>query len=353
MKNQIKNRLLVAVLAVASALGFNSCSDWNEEESLDIKTPSLEDQNPKLYAQYLENLRRYKARPHKVVFASLDNYTTYASQKSQQLKSLPDSIDYISLMNPDARSPLLDKDIEEVRGKGTKVVYDIDFSVFDTDWALIVKEDEEGVLTEEDALEYIGQRTDDMLALCDRYGYDGVTFTYAGRSHVSLTEAEKAVYSGRQKAFFDRIAAWRASHPGKALSYIGNAQYLFDENKAILGECDYIILPSQMEKNGTDITIRAMLAVLSGDVPSDRFVAAVQTTRPDDADGIYGYFGTVDDSGNSLRSIIGGAQWAVEPSDFTRAGLYIYNAHYDYYDNDPVYHNIRRAVEIMNPSPNN
>ncbi|MCD8072089.1 MAG: glycoside hydrolase family 18, partial [Alistipes sp.] len=149
------------------------------------------------------------------------------------------------------------------------------------------------------------------------------------------------------------ISPWRASHTDKAFSYIGNAQYLFDENKPILAECDYIILPTQMEKNATDISIRAMLAIVSGGVPSDRFVAAVQTTRPDDVDGIYGYFGTVDEEGNSLRSIVGGALWAVEPSDFTRAGLYIYNAHNDYYDNDPVYCNIRRAVEIMNPSPNN
>ncbi|MCD8072090.1 MAG: glycoside hydrolase family 18, partial [Alistipes sp.] len=200
MKNFIKNSFVISMLAAACILALPSCSDWNEEERLDIKTPSLEDQNPKLYAQYLENLRQYKARPHKVVFTALDNYQATASKKSEQLGSLPDSVDYISLMNPDAKSSLLDKDIQQVRDKGTKVIYDIDFSVFDGEWALMVKEDEDGTLTEEDALEYIGVRTDEMLALCDKYGYDGITFTYAGRSHVSLTQAEKAVYSGRQNA---------------------------------------------------------------------------------------------------------------------------------------------------------
>ena len=55
MKRNIKKFLFPAV-AVA-ALSLAACSDWTETESLDINYPSLEEQNPELYKQYLQALR--------------------------------------------------------------------------------------------------------------------------------------------------------------------------------------------------------------------------------------------------------------------------------------------------------
>ena len=63
MKRNIKKFLFPAV-AVA-ALSLAACSDWTETESLDINYPSLEEQNPELYKQYLQALRDYKAGEHK------------------------------------------------------------------------------------------------------------------------------------------------------------------------------------------------------------------------------------------------------------------------------------------------
>jgi hypothetical protein len=59
MKRNIKKFLFPAV-AVA-VLSFAACSDWTETESLDINYPTLEEQNPELYKQYLKALRDYKA----------------------------------------------------------------------------------------------------------------------------------------------------------------------------------------------------------------------------------------------------------------------------------------------------
>ena len=64
MKRNIKKFLLP--VAVVAAVSFAACSDWTETESLDMKNPSLETQNPGLYKQYLEALRTYKAGEHKV-----------------------------------------------------------------------------------------------------------------------------------------------------------------------------------------------------------------------------------------------------------------------------------------------
>lgn len=353
MKRLLKNSFRISALLAASVLLFAACDDWTEPESLELKTPSLEDQNSVLYAEYIKNLNDYKARPHKVTLVTFENTEEITGQVSL-LMALPDSIDYISLQNPDKLNPETVREMDEVRKKGTKVVYDVDFAVFDGEWTVLQKADTEGTLTEEDALKFFTDRTNEMLMLCDKHGYDGITFSYKGRSHVSLTEAEKVIYKGRQAAFFDAVSAWHKAHSGKTLSFIGNAQYLFDEYKPLLEDCDYVILMTDMASSAGECSIRAQLAVESGNVPTDRFVAGVQTVRPDDEDQLYGYYDAVDANGNKIRAIFGAAEWVGQFSaPFTRAGLLIHNAQYDYYDSSLAYRYIREAISVMNPSPKN
>ena len=47
MKNNLKYRLS-ALLFLASALTMTSCSDWTDVESLQLNTPTFEEQNPQL-----------------------------------------------------------------------------------------------------------------------------------------------------------------------------------------------------------------------------------------------------------------------------------------------------------------
>ena len=51
MKNNLKYRLS-ALLFLASALTMTSCSDWTDVESLQLNTPTFEEQNPQLYAYF-------------------------------------------------------------------------------------------------------------------------------------------------------------------------------------------------------------------------------------------------------------------------------------------------------------
>ena len=72
MKNNLKYRLS-ALLFLASALTMTSCSDWTDVESLQLNTPTFEEQNPQLYADYLKDLNRYKSEEHKFTFVSFEN----------------------------------------------------------------------------------------------------------------------------------------------------------------------------------------------------------------------------------------------------------------------------------------
>lgn len=102
----MKKNIIKLLLAVAMLPAFVACDDWTETESLDIHRPTLEEQNPELHAQYMQALRDYKARDHKVVFAQIDNPSTAPSQRSEHIKTLPDSVDYIVLKNPADVHPL-------------------------------------------------------------------------------------------------------------------------------------------------------------------------------------------------------------------------------------------------------
>lgn len=351
MKNTIKNSLRISVLAVVSTLTLVACSDWTEPESLKVKTPSID---AGLYADYLKNLKAYKAGAHQVVFLAYENSAGRPANQSQHLTVLPDSADFILLNNPDGLNPVIASEMVEVREKGTRVVYNVDFPTFETEWVQILKEDTTGELTEEDALAHFTKRTNEMLALCDKWGYDGITITYPGRALVTLPESDKPAYDARQKSFLEPIIAWRAKHRKNALSFVGNPQFLLEDNRAILAECDYIILQTDAAANADELTVKALSAVNATDVPADRIVVGTQTTRPDDEKQIYGYFGSFDENGDAIRSIFGTAQWvAMTSNGFTRAGMLIRNTQYDYFDNTQAYRHIREAIGIMNPSPKN
>lgn len=136
MKRNIKKFLFPAV-AVA-VLSFAACSDWTETESLDINYPTLEEQNPELYKQYLKALRDYKAGEHKVVLVSMDNTTSAPAQRNEHLTTMPDSVDIICLMNPDNLHPTLAGEFAKVREKGTRVIYNIDYNAIEKLWEKVL-----------------------------------------------------------------------------------------------------------------------------------------------------------------------------------------------------------------------
>ena len=100
MKNNLKYRLS-ALLFLASALTITSCSDWTDVESLQLNTPTFEEQNPQLYADYLKDLNRYKSEEHKVTFVSFENPKGSPGKQAERLTVVPDSVDFICLNNPE------------------------------------------------------------------------------------------------------------------------------------------------------------------------------------------------------------------------------------------------------------
>ena len=138
MRRKIK--YLMPVMLACSMMQF-SCSDWTDPESINIHTPSMEEQNPELYAQYLESLNNFKATDHQVVIVSVNNVSTVTTSRSQHLTDMPDSLDYICLNNTMEVNQANISEMKEVRRLGTKVLGLVDFDAIESTWKKILEEE--------------------------------------------------------------------------------------------------------------------------------------------------------------------------------------------------------------------
>lgn len=371
MKRNTRKYLLPAFAALA--VSFASCSDWTRTESLDIHQPSLEEQNPELYARYLEALRDYKAGEHKVVFITVENTAEAPAHRNEHLTAMPDSVDYIALTNPSQVHPALCAEIAEVHRKGTRVIYGISYEQIETLWEQVLKEEEankpapepaptaeegdggEGEPTPEEQLEarflaFCKEQTELQLGYCTQFGFDGVELVYNGVALPSLTAEKRAVVTARQETFFGAAAAWLKEHADKQLFFRGNPQNLVDP--AILHDCRYITVPTTGAASADQLSYAVLLAAVSG-VPTDRFVVSVTLPLLDDPTSDTGYFAGTDAAGERIYATRGAAEWVSTPASYTKAGISILDAQNDYFNISLVYKHIREAIDLMNPSPKN
>ncbi len=337
------NKILIYLLSLmAGGFLLASCSDWTEDESVDIKQP----ENP-AYGKYLENLRAYKNTDHKYVYAWFDNTEKAPYSRGQHMYDVPDSVDVVVLMYPDG---LVDFEVEEMKAlqndKGTKVIYTVSYDVIEKAYQQMVKDetekDENYVAPE--FLTYLKDNVQELLGLASTYNYNGIIVSYKGQSTVYMTKEERDAYTANQEAFLSYITSWYSSNKDKMLVYEGSPQFLLD--KSLLASCKHIILNTMSVASAFDLSVQALEASDAG-VPTDRFIVAASATSLDVSDKKTGYYG--DD-----RAIIEAAYWVTEAaSGYAKAGLGIYNIQNDYYNVTKTYQYAKESINIMNPAPTN
>ena len=107
---------------------FSGCSDWTDVEPVDMETVRPDQQDPVLWAKYMAALKAYKSSGHLIAYTSFDNGVKDAIGESGFLRSLPDSLDVVSLNNGDNISAYDLEDIKVLQEKSTKVIYLIDYA---------------------------------------------------------------------------------------------------------------------------------------------------------------------------------------------------------------------------------
>lgn len=345
-KVSIKNVISAFVVAIA-AMGLASCSDWTTPESVDVNMPNTGDVSSATYQKYLESLRAYKQSAHKLVYVWYDNtHDEAVMNRSQHESALPDSIDFVVLMNP---GNLANREVQEMDSvriqKGTRTLLSVDFDAIQDAYASTLSVD--SAMQPKVFTDTLTAHVNNTLALVDKYNYDGVVFKYDGMSTLHLDSAGVADLTTYQEAYLALVSSWHDSHTEKLLAFQGHPENLLD--KSILASCKNIIVDCGNATSMNALAYDIDLTIMPG-VPTDRYVALVYIPSLDTTDKTQGYFDTT----NGVLAVPQAAIWVAQPStgSYTKAGLGIYNVQNDFFNPTNTYSNTRAAINTLNPTPN-
>lgn len=348
MKSKLKNRIISSAICLTTVLMGAACSDWTEVESVGVNNPNIAEQNPELYAQYLENLRAYKNSDHRAVYVWFDNSVKTPFSRAHHLTELPDSIDVVALMHPSNLAEYELKEMESIRkDKGTKVLASIDFDRIKQEYDLMVDDKlaEDPTYVPKMFPDVLIEQVRNLFLTIDKYAYDGIMIGFKGKGTLHLTPEEMEEYNDNGMTYMGMMMDWHARNESKMIVFEGKPQNLLD--KGILADCQLIFLPSENATSKDQFTYNVAMAKVAG-VPTDRFAISVSTTSLDEADTKTGYLA------DKSRALTSAAEWSVAMhNDVTIAGLGVYNVANDYFNTSLVFKYTREAITTLNPSIKN
>ena len=367
MKIKEYNPLKRSIVAVIATMALFSCSDWTETESLNIKTPTLEEENPALYEAYISSLNEYKKSEHKVTIVKFDNKETDPAGLGESITALPVSIDFVILNNADNLNAVTIDDMQKIRLKGTHTLYSIDYSIIEKEYEAMLENEEtpeedtkvqdentgEEEMTTDRFLEFCEQRMEYYLGLFSKYKYDGINVIYSGIDPLALSETEKSQLEARQQIFFGKIEAWKNTNVNATFIFEGKPQNLLYD-KSLLQKTNFIIIPVVDAVNREDILFTTNMALVEG-VPTGRIIYGVTIPSLTDSKDQTGYF-EAQENGSPMYAVKGAALAVISNNNnnFVQTGLCISRSQNDYYFGvKSNYKNIKEAISIMNPSPLN
>lgn len=313
MKTIVNNLLRCTLLLMISVLPV-ACSDWNEPESVNLDINSAKDQNPELWAHYMQILHTYKQSKHYITYARFDNSLDKSVNEGSYLRSLPDSIDIVTLSNPDKLSDHDLEDIPLLQEKSIRVLYLVDYAA---------------QATEIDDVTTLGIWLDKIIATVNELKLDGFAFT--GIPLYSGTDAELVAYKEKARLLVSKLSA--AVGQEKLLVYEGNPAFV---DAVDLGKLNYVVLNTADLTNVTDLKL-LVAGVLADGLSEENLVLAARI-------------------GGLISDETGVKQDAVTlmtdrvASFGSLGGLGIYAIGKDYYSPRMNYEITRAAIQLMNPS---
>lgn len=289
----------------ALLLAAVSCSDWTEMETVDNTVSKPWEQDPALWADYTAALRAYKQSEHYLSYARLYNSPAQATSEQDFMRCLPDSLDIVTLTNADNFSAYDAEDMEVMREKGTRVLYQVDYAGRKAEFA-----DAAALKT------YL----DGVIAAVAAHGLDGYSFT-ADPLDAAATASIVATLSA-------------AKTDGQLLVFEGNPLSVAAADRDKL---DYVVLDTEKAENTTDVRLQVLNATGYAGIPANRLLLAAEIDAPlQDADR------------TEYAAVALMARCVVEYGPL--AGFAAYNIAGDYYHADRNYSTIRAAIQTLNPS---
>lgn len=118
---KIRKIILTTLALCAAACALQSCDDWTEQEGVGTTIGRPDTKDPAAWAAYAATVRAYKKTAHTLVYASMLNAPDVSLSERDFLRSLPDSLDIVSLRNAPSAADL--EDLDRLHKLGTRVLY--------------------------------------------------------------------------------------------------------------------------------------------------------------------------------------------------------------------------------------
>ena len=296
------------ILILMSILALASCSKWTSTQAEDVRILRPDEQNPKLWEKYTTMLRDYKARDHYLFYARFDNGAEKPTRESAFMRSLPDSLDFVSLTNADNFSAFDREDMTWMESLGTKVLYQIDL--------------DKKAFTETTALDAYLDR---VIASVKENGLNGYSFTATWKLGNAQNDALAA-------ALVTKLDA--AKEAGQYLVFEGNPQFVPADYR---DKVDYYVLDSEDTAYAQDLRFQILTATDYAGIPASKLLLG------SDMDGTI-----QNEEREKCHDVEELAKRVVSFGPL--AGLGIYNIASDYYSYSGNYVITRAAIELLNPS---
>lgn len=310
----VATSLIIALIMMVA--GFTSCDDWNipQPVEIDVKTPK--EQNPELWAHYMDVLKNYKQSKHFIVYGRFNNGAEKPAGAGQLLRSMPDSLDVVSLVNADKMTGFDRADIAVVQEKSTKVLYCVNFAAKSAELSDAGK---------------LGAFLDKAVADAAELNMDGFSFT--GIPLYGGSEAERAWRKEAAKLIVQKLSAVAGAGKEKLLVFEGNPAFVAEEDIAKLS---YVALDTEKTGNITDLKLQVSLALSHKGLSKDKLLL---TALPD---------GEITNEENVKKPAIAELTDRVAALG-PLAGMAIADIDKDYYDPAKSYSRTRQAIRLMNP----
>lgn len=301
--------LLLALFATAS------CSDWTDQKTVDIDPQYAKEQNPELWARYMEALRTYRQSKHFITYGSFNNGTEKPKNEGAYLRSLPDSLDIVIPTHPESLTSYDCEDILLLQEKSIKVLYLVDYTAQMSILADAAK---------------LGAWLDKSIATASRLGMNG--FAIKGTPLYGGTEAEQAARREAAKSIVSKLSA--AVGDGDLLVFEGDPAFI---DAADLNKLDYVVLNTTTITSAVDLKLYVAGVIENFSIPKEKLLLSAKINEK-----------LVNEDGEKLDAITEMTNRVVSLGPV--GGLAIYALGDDYYHTKMNYEISRLAIQIMNPS---
>lgn len=306
---KIFNILFAALITIH----FFSCSDWTDMENLDFESGALPE-------DYYAALRAYKKTDHPLAFGWFGSWSNQGSSSLYySLKSIPDSVDIVSIWGP--YGSLTDFQKEDLRYAqevlGTRVV----FTVFSHNMVNLPGKFE-------NIPENIPVAAQAIADTIHKYGYDGIDFDHeCVKGDLFYTEENMTALLKETR---QRIG------PDKIIMVDGFVDLISKEG------WDYANFAVSQAYGASSATrLKQRFDWIKEHIGPDRYIVTENFESYAAAGGVTFY----DPERGEIPSLLGMAYW--NPAEGRKGGVGTFHMEYEFATD---YKYLRQAIQIMNPA---